>query len=202
MNIKTAYACALASKLAYETTDIVAVGSVAFTVVPMDGGPTIFAFRGTIQCFDDFADDGDIKPDDDPIFGMLHGGFNYGSADYTAAVLAKVTGDYLLTGHSLGGARALIAGARAAYANRPPVGICTFGAPRPGGSKLVDYLNRVAAIDALEFARNGDPIPNMVEPYKHPYSLHMIGDAVQFSMNLFVNHQIARYCDDLAGLAG
>ena len=198
MNIKTAYACALASQLAYEAADVITVGDIIFTVAAQPDGTTIVAFRGTVDCIADFAHDGDIVPSIDPVLGMLHGGFDFGSADYTAAVLANVTGDYYLTGHSLGGDRALICAARARMANRPPIGVCTFGAARPGCRELGEYL---APIDGLSFARNNDPIPDMVDPYKHPYSQHLIGDPVRHSMQIFINHQIARYCADLAQLA-
>ena len=99
-----------------------------------------------------------------PTVGVCHSGFGSGGTAVAERVLAAVRGDARLMtviGHSLGGAMALVVGARLIAAGRR-VRIVTFGAPR------VAFLANLAlprlahgALELAEYRREGDPVPHV-----------------------------------------
>lgn len=137
-----------------------------------------------------------------PAVGACHSGFGSGGTAVAESVLAAVRGDarlMMVVGHSLGGAMALIVGARlirAGYRAR----VITFGAPR------VAFLANLAlprlARDALELAeyrRCGDPVPHapMRPLFRHMTRGAALGRALPEPI---ANHAIGLYAADLAAL--
>ena len=113
----------------------------------------ILAFRGTDN-LDDFIHDLFFKQVtiyDHPQLGKVAAGFAAGMQEFYQQFLPLYNGNLRITGHSLGGARALILGAMLTANGKPPARIITFGAPRPGYSQLADVL---APIKITEY-RNG-----------------------------------------------
>jgi lipase (class 3) len=165
------------------------------------GNITVVAWRGTADP-EDLLHDADVIPEDDPDLGMCHAGF----LEDVNGVAGRITSDLsgkrvVLTGHSKGGAEALIFGAKLLVANAPPLMIVTFGAPRAGFAKLRDTLS---AVNTIRQYRNGnDPVtqvPFLVVPmagdlYMHARPLLSIG---QPAPNPLDDHRIAGYQAALA----
>jgi triacylglycerol lipase len=119
----------------------------------------VVAFRGSVTA-EDWARDficAPIVDRQDPQLGSCHAGFLDGAESVVAAITGAVgSGQFYLTGHSLGGALALGAGALLVCAGKSPVAIVTFGAPRFGMAKFVAALQPVAV---RQYRRGNDPVP-------------------------------------------
>lgn len=133
--------------------------------------------------------------------GFVHGGFYR----YMAEALIEVLGWKLaaprlvLTGHSLGGARALILAAQiAALLPEVPVAeVVTFGAPRPGFFKLTK-LARTWPV--TEYRNCRDPVPTVpvVIPIIFPFSsvvarTEVNQPSVESDARPFQDHRIRLY---------
>jgi hypothetical protein len=135
-----------------------------------------------------------------PAVGVCHSGFGSGGTAVARRVLAAVRGDARLMtviGHSLGGAMALIVGARLIAAGYR-VRIVTFGAPRVAFC-LNLALRRLAwrADELAEYRRAGDPVPHVpMRPlYRHVTRGVELGAALPEPI---ANHAIELYEADLA----
>lgn len=137
-----------------------------------------------------------------PAVGVCHSGFGAGGTAVAERVLAAVKGDPRLmtvVGHSLGGAMALIVGARLIRA-----GCCarivTFGAPRVAflANLTLPCLAR-NALELVEYRRAGDPVPHVpTRPlFRHLTRGVALGHALPEPI---ANHAIGLYADDLAAL--
>ena len=138
-----------------------------------------------------------------PTIGVCHSGFGSGGIAIAERVLAAVKGDPRLmtvVGHSLGGAMALIVGARLIRAGHD-ARIVTFGAPR------VAFLANLTlprltndALELVEYRRAGDPVPHV--PMR-PLFRHLTrGIAVGADCGDPIgNHAMGRYAADLAAPA-
>ncbi len=135
-----------------------------------------------------------------PIVGTCHSGFGSGGTAVAERVLRAVRGDARLmtvVGHSLGGAMALVVGARLVAAGFR-VRIVTFSAPRVAflANLALPRLAR-SAFELAEYRRAGDPVP-AVPPrpwFKHVTRGVEIGVALA---DPIANHSIKRYAADLA----
>ncbi len=65
------------------------------------------------------------------------------------------------TGHSLGGALAVLAAQRMLQAQRPVEGLYTFGQPRVGGREWVGTLNMAFGQRYFRFVNNADVVPRV-----------------------------------------
>ena len=155
-------------------------------------GLRVIAVRGTTRDPADWLRDLSAMPAHDPDLGCCHHGFLAGArALATAAFRAGVEfRGAVLTGHSMGGAIALLlAGILAAREMRPRA-VVTFGAPRCGSWKL----RRVLAKIPLRLYRNGDdPVPDvpwLPGFYLHPRALIAIGEP---ALDPIADHHIAAY---------
>jgi hypothetical protein len=137
-----------------------------------------------------------------PTVGICHAGFGSGGTAVAGRVLAAVAGDartMTVVGHSLGGAMALIVGARLVAAGKR-ARIVTFGAPRVAFlfNRALPRLAR-AAIELAEYRRCGDPVPHVpMRPiFRHLSRGLAIGADCGDPIG---NHAIARYAANLRAL--
>lgn len=139
-----------------------------------------------------------------PFVGICHSGFGSGGTAIAERVLRAVTSDprtMTVVGHSLGGAMALVVGARllrAGYRAR----IVTFGAPRVGFCLNVALRRRLRRAEQLfEYRRAGDPVPHVpMRPlFRHMTRGVALGRALPEPI---ANHAIELYASDIAALEG
>ena len=189
-----------AAALAYSQAPTIAVGDVHAIITTIDG-ISIVAFRGTVPTswadwFRDFA----AWPDrlkNHPALGYCHDGFVTGADAVLPLLNAALSGPYVLTGHSLGGALAIAAGALLADCGKPPLRLTTFGAPRVGFS----LTRLLAPIDGIRYRHGDDPVPEVPSfPYLNDRPWTHIGKSNP--LDPIGDHAISRYALALAsGLA-
>jgi hypothetical protein len=193
--ISDSHLCALAAA-AYDDPPTWARGDVAVTRTDIDE-VSVIAWRGT-----ELSDIGDICRDVDciPVFrdgyGHVHRGFFEGAMSVAEAIVADVAGRPLLvTGHSLGGAMALVFGAFLVLRGTPPVSVVTFGAPRLGYSTLANVLRDVPG---TEYRRGIDPIPDL-PPWLLAPRVRARVQIGRPSLEPFADHRVAGYLAALVG---
>jgi len=136
------------------------------------GRDALIAFRGTEDVGDILTDLKLIRrhtPD-----GALHSGFWEGydrihsAVADVAAKAARRGGRVWLTGHSLGGALAVVAAYRLDDEKNLPIGgVVTFGQPMVVMPNLAQSLYPRVHDRYLRFVNDDDPIPTLVWPYVH-----------------------------------
>lgn len=159
------------------------------------GGPIVVSFRGTANV-KGWLRDIDALPKSHDLLGYCHAGFLAGATQVWQKLSLPEGRDIILTGHSLGGALAIIVAALRIAAGERVDRLVTFGAPRAGYSRLVEIL---AGVDVRQYRRGDDPVPLVpfdliAFPYKHVREpLISIGRAqIGFS-----DHDIEGYIADL-----
>lgn len=88
--------------------------------------------------------------------GKVHQGFRRALARAwkpVSAALDSVSGPLIYTGHSLGGALAILAASR-----RPPGAVYTFGSPRVGDR---NFANTLAAVEIYRIVNQHDIVPSL-----------------------------------------
>lgn len=152
----------------------------------------IVVFRGS-QSAEDWLRDFDDVPVDHPIFGHVHAGFVAGMDDVYRELVPLATSARVITGHSLGAARAWLFAGFLAAAGRPAQQITVFGSPRPGFARLRDII--VAGGSSNASYRNGDDpvteVPWLLGAYVRPVELTAIG----ISRTPFEDHHIEYYVE-------
>jgi hypothetical protein len=163
---------------------------------------TVIAFRGTVPTswqdwFRDFA----AWPEqllDHPSLGPCHAGFVSGAED----ILPKVrpilwpSRPFAVTGHSLGGALAIAAGAMLMDCGLIPARVTTFGAPRVGMAKLAEKLRQ---IPGRRYRHGDDPVPEVPTwPYLTDRGWTRIGDPGPDPIG---DHAIEKYFEALQQVA-
>lgn len=162
---------------------------------------TVIAFRGT-SAIGDWIRDLAWRPICDPKLGWCHAGFLTGGALYMAKATASSGNPPILTGHSLGGALALVVGALMALSGRPPAAVVTFGAPRVGMGRFTQSL---ASVEVRQYRRGDDPIPDVpffIWPllrFAHVRSLIAIGKPMVPAIEC---HRIGGYVTDVGAMGG
>ena len=130
--------------------------SVADVHARRDGN--VVAFPGTDpECVADWLRDLDAVPVWRDGVGYCHRGF----LDGALLVLPWLRGlqpGLTLTGHSMGGAIAILAAALLRTGGVPVAGVVTFGAPRAGGAVCQHLLRDVPV---RQFRHAGDPVPDV-----------------------------------------
>lgn len=160
------------------------------------GLPTQLVFQGTEDILE-LIDDADFVPIVIPGFEVLDKidrGFARGMTAALPDIIAALGQDhYETTGHSLGGARAMIAAAMLDLIFHGPLRVVVFGAPAPGGAILAKTL--ATRVPGTEYQMEGDPIwlsDDLV--YPHPYQGTRVVPAMPIrSLNPFRYHKIAGY---------
>lgn len=130
---------------------------------------SVICFRGSARILDFLRDfQGMMVPD--PQLGGVDQGFVIGLRDVKAHMDNIILGNkpVVITGHSLGAARALQFAGLWSLAGRPVTSIVTFGAPRAGGAKLKNIL---ALIPIRSYRNGSDPVCKVpfVIPIIDPY---------------------------------
>ena len=99
-----------------------------------------------------------------------------------------------LTGHSKGGAEAVVCAAMMAVSGRPPDGLVTFGAPRAGFTHLASITGQISG---FRFVRGMDFVPTVpgqiMRLYKHDREATKIGTP----LNPLEDHSIEGYLRDI-----
>ena len=182
-----------AAQSAYSTPATFVAGGDVHAVVTEHDGAVAVAFRGTVpEDWEDWFRDAAAWPRrDHPALGPCHDGFLSGAETIMPQLLSVLTASkpFALTGHSLGGALAIAAGALLTDGGLPPTRLTTFGAPRVG-MRLGQLL---APIDGLRVRHGNDPVPEVpCWPYVSDRAWTQIGAP---ALNPIDDHLIAGYVD-------
>jgi len=163
------------------------------------GGRLVICFPGS-RSLQDWAVDLlappalDLDRADHVDLGPIHVGFlerAHRCLDLVRIALLAADG-YVLTGHSLGGAIALLVAAlMMAEKHPPPFEIVTFGAPRVG---LRPWARILTAVNIRQYRFGADVIPLVpTYPYQHAREpLIQVGEPIK-SLDIFINHAIVNY---------
>ena len=103
--------------------------------------------------------------------GRLHAGFADGYTDIHDSVVSRLRRNGVkrvwLTGHSLGGALAVVGANRVEEAGFDVAGVVTFGQPMVAMPDLARLLARRFRGRYVAFVNGSDPVPRAVLPYVH-----------------------------------
>lgn len=164
-------------------------------------GCDIIVFRGSVT-MQDWIRDFRALAIPSPI-GHVHGGFYAGMANVWSEVRSLVTQPAIVTGHSLGAARAGVLTGLMIKDGSPPIARIVFGEPKPG---LLDLAQLVKEVPARSY-RNGDdthhdvvtdvPLSFPPEQYVHPTPIVPVcakpaGDLFE-QLGIFAWHHIELY---------
>ena len=142
----------------------------------------VFGFRGTEgTSLGDWFKNIDFQPATSEVGGdtsfKTHKGFkdrynilaSWFETEYKKA--SKTEYSIVLTGHSLGGAEAVIAAVYAAgKLNRRPDAVITYGAPITGDQSFLNYYKKMVGCDhTLRFAAKGDIVPTVPKAFGYSH---------------------------------
>lgn len=159
----------------------------------------VIAFRGTEPAsWADWLRDFDAIPVWDQALGWCHQGFLDGARAIWPLLDVNGMRSLTLTGHSMGGALAILTAAKLITAGMRVDAVVTFGAPRCGGVRVEDILSHTP----LRLYRHGDdPVPDLpVAPMllRQPGTLIRIGTP---TLNPIADHFVSGYLAALAPVA-
>ncbi|HEY3860230.1 MAG TPA: lipase family protein [Gammaproteobacteria bacterium] len=146
------------------------------------GDELIVAFRGTLPyttgdqqtsqemlSIEDWLNDANARPAADPDLGQVHGGFEAALQSVWPGLMQQIKAwqaagklgpnpKIYVTGHSKGGALAMLAAVKLKAAKLPVTEVDTFGAPRVGGT---DFAAKYAGIDGIRYETTQDLVPHV-----------------------------------------
>jgi hypothetical protein len=146
------------------------------------GDELIVAFRGTLPystgdqqtsqemlSIEDWLNDANARPAADPDLGSVHGGFEAALQSVWPALMQQIKAwqaagrlgpnpKVYVTGHSKGGALAMLAAVKLKAAKLPVTEVDTFGAPRVGGT---DFAAKYAGITGIRYETTQDLVPHV-----------------------------------------
>ena len=172
----------------------------------------IIAFRGTEpDNLGDWLTDADVDLKNTSLPGFVHDGFWKALEGVWSPVLAKVNTlrdnnqPIYLTGHSLGGALAVLAAMRFVVQNDIADaigGIYTYGQPRAGNAEFAGSVNKTFSDCYFQFANNLDIVPHVppatLTDYRHAGTLMYFDENGKLQCN---PSPLSRLLDDVAGEA-
>lgn len=142
----------------------------------------IVAFRGTLPyssgdqqnsqemtSIEDWINDANARPAADPDLGSVHGGFEAAFQAVWPGLMQEIKSwqaagklgpnpKVYVTGHSKGGALAMLAVVKLKASKLPVTQVITFGAPRVGGT---DFAAKYAGIDGIRYEDDDDLVPHV-----------------------------------------
>ncbi len=166
-------------------------------------GAQVLAFRGS-RAVIDWKRDFRGLPVRHPTLGFCHRGFLEGMNEVAAELGLYLSSSrpIVLTGHSLGAARAWIAAAMLITAGLRVAKVCVFGSPRPGFEKLACTLRDSQAV--LRSYRNlDDPVtrvPFFAGLYRHPVEPERLQEPPERAGDMLAEHAISLYVRGLERL--
>lgn len=185
-----------ASADAYTDPLLEDIGSVHY-IVRIIQSRHVFAFEGTCNAETAITD---IEALPFPVvsLGVVHLGF--WAAVQKAwpefyADIRDIRVPIVLTGHSLGGALALLFGAKMCMEGRPPYAIITFGAPRTVKGHGLSELFARSNVCLQMYCNGCDLVPDLPLPelgWTHPASIIHIGEPKHLGLSI-EDHHIAKY---------
>lgn len=128
---------------------------------------------------------------------FVHHGFELAAASLYDK-LPKDDRPTILTGHSLGGAIALVVGSWLTQDRRAPVLIVTYGAPRVG---FAGFTKSLDGVPVRQYRRGNDPVPTVpvalpLFPYQQ-VTTPLIEIGAEDPLNPFSCHRMMGYVADL-----
>jgi triacylglycerol lipase len=186
-SLKNAYALALASRLAYKDEKVIrdtlaehgyatefinAPGTDTQLFIAHNDSTVVLAFRGTEKFKDWLINAGiDFKV---TVHGRVHRGFDSALASVWSQITSTLTKvqqnaqSLWITGHSLGGALAVLAAARFSLDLEQDIyknvnGLYTFGQPRIGDRSFVKALDDEIKPRYFRFVNDNDLVPRVPE---------------------------------------
>ena len=190
---QTALSLAMASEAAYQknarelidrvTTDWKFTDCFLFDVadtqgfIAWDAEIAMLSFRGTEQNLGDWLRNLSVASFESPIYGRVHSGFYRAFQDAKNRIdgilnlAMNSTKELWITGHSLGGALAVIAASE--YVSQYRIrGIYTYGQPKLGTEQLSDFYSAAFPGRYFRFVNHNDVVPQVPPGYGHFGDLH------------------------------
>jgi len=160
LDTSAALACVLASQAAYSETTLQT--PLAHVLIKQDGQAVIVAFRGTANVRDALTD-----AECFPLDNHLHRGFDHAYDSIAVPLMDALVrlvddgGENLyFTGHSLGGALAVLAG-WFFYQHYPTAKVITFGQPRIGNAQFAAMCKARLQDRHWRFVNQEDVVPRL-----------------------------------------
>jgi hypothetical protein len=150
--------------LHYWEKDDVVVGHIA-----LECGTDVIVFRGSEQSID-WVRNLELWPTWYDGLGYLHAGFSQGIEEVVADTASCLGGKVVVTGHSLGGARARIFAAMRHIRGLAIDQVTVFGSPKPGFGKLSEVIQTSGMVHT-SYRHGSDPVPELpgILPFwQHP----------------------------------
>ena len=159
------------------------------------------AFQGTQDIAQVLADL-DVGTIHVPLMGDVHRGFLMAARSVRFRIgMALEDKPAIITGHSLGGAIAIVLAAHRCLAGQPPKAVITFGAPRVSIGPAMAHLFAKWAVPVMMYRHAADPVPEVplnlpIADWRHPADLIQLGEKRAFPD--IEDHRIAHYVAALA----
>ena len=178
----------LSSSAAYYLPLTVTTTSKVRVLIQSIEDTNVIAFRGSAD-EDDWMRDFDAIPVENHYLGICHQGFLTGAQSALPLLKQYTEKPFIITGHSLGGALAIMLGALLMVNGIKPLKIVTFGAPNTG---IADNIPKILESVPGNRYRNGDdPVPDIPPwPYQSDRPHTQIGKAL---LNPIEDHMLDRY---------
>ncbi|MDB6112030.1 MAG: lipase class 3 [Pedosphaera sp.] len=168
-----ARACAAASRLAYsEPPDVTGRQTDTQAIVRDCGNAIVVAFRGTTNVRDFITDAEAWRRNIEDC--QIHSGFYRALVSINDELTAHIAGlpprPLFITGHSLGGALAILFAFRLVLPPFPIHGVYTFGQPRVGNRNFAELYDRFQPANTFRFVNEQDIVPRVpgaLSGYQH-----------------------------------